>query len=385
MAVKVRERPKGSGDWWIFIDHNGKRKSKKIGRNKKAANEIAKKIEAKLVLGALDLSDDGQAAKFSEYADMWITVTVPATCKRSTASDYQGLLKNHILPVFGTKPVDEINRHMVKQFLLKKVNDGYASSTVTHMKNAISGVLNLAVDDETISANPAHRIGKVFKNQKMSPLLDPLSREELSKLLKIFQRHYPDSYPLVLTLARTGMRLGEALGLQWGDIDFNGRFITIQRGITRGRVETPKNSTIRKVDMSKQLTAYLKDFKHQRKIQTLKKGWREIPEWVFINRDGKILDGPNWRKRVFNKALEKAELRKIRIHDLRHTYASQLIQRGESLAYIRDQLGHHSIKVTVDIYGHLAPEGNKAAVDGLDDDDFTQPSATLPQPNKKEG
>ena len=66
-------------------------------------------------------------------------------------------------------------------------------------------------------------------------------------------------------------------------------------------------------------------------------------------------------------------LRKIHPHILRHTYASLLIQAGESLAYIRDQLGHHSIKVTVDIYGHLAPQGNKAAVDRLDDSENPQP------------
>jgi len=68
-----------------------------------------------------------------------------------------------------------------------------------------------------------------------------------------------------------------------------------------------------------------------------------------------------------SKALEKAGLRRIRIHDLRHTYASLLIQAGESLPYVRDQLGDHIISVTVDIYGHLAPQGNKEAVDKLDD------------------
>jgi len=92
-----------------------------------------------------------------------------------------------------------------------------------------------------------------------------------------------------------------------------------------------------------------------------------MPEWIFVNEKGKSLDARNWRKRVFKKALEKAGLRAIRIHDLRHTYASLLIQGGESLAYVRDQLGHQSIKMTVDIYGHLAPEGNKEAVDKLDD------------------
>jgi len=99
--------------------------------------------------------------------------------------------------------------------------------------------------------------------------------------------------------------------------------------------------------------------------------------WVFISETGTPLIEGHWRARVFGKALEKAGLRRIRIHDLRHGYASMLIQAGESLAYIRDQLGHHSIKVTVDIYGHLAPEGNKAAVDRLDDDAIIRnPAAT---------
>jgi integrase len=111
----------------------------------------------------------------------------------------------------------------------------------------------------------------------------------------------------------------------------------------------------------------MKSLKHQRKLETVRKGWKQVPDWVFVNENGGPVDGANWRKRVFNKALEKAGLREIRVHDLRHTYASLLIQGSESLAYIRDQLGHHSIKVTVDIYGHLAPEGNKEAVDKLDD------------------
>jgi len=78
-----------------------------------------------------------------------------------------------------------------------------------------------------------------------------------------------------------------------------------------------------------------------------------------------------------------AELRHVSIHDLRHTYASLLLQAGESMAYIRDQLGHYSIKVTVDIYGHLVPGGNKEAVDRLDDNTEDTPDRTLYAPNKK--
>jgi len=134
--------------------------------------------------------------------------------------------------------------------------------------------------------------------------------------------------------------------------------------------------------MSKQLTETLIELRHQRRIMVLKKRWGELPEWVFISEDGTHLDGSSWRRRIFNKALERSGLRRVNVYSLRHGYASLLIQAGESLAYIRDQLGHHSIKVTVDIYGHLAPEGNKAAVDRLDDN---ATGRTQAQPKTKRG
>lgn len=378
MGVKIKERPEGSGIWWIFINHNGKRKAKLIGKNKRLAQEAAKKIEAKLTLGDFGIEkDEKQFVVFSDYAKRWIDVTIPATCKESSLRDYQGLLKNHILPIFGNLKINEINRLIVKDFLMKKSNGGFASSTVTHMKNTISGVLNMAVDDEIIAINPAHRLGKVIHSKSMRLEVDPLNKQELTVLLATFKEHYPRHYPMALTLARTGMRLGEAIGLQWGDIDFNSRFINLQRGLSRSKIETPKNGKTRRVDMSMQLTETLKELRQQRRIEAVKKGWGEVPEWVFISSDGTHLDGSSWRRRIFNKALERSGLRRVNIHSLRHAYASLLIQAGESLAYIRDQLGHHSIKVTVDIYGHLAPEGNKAAVDRLDDDATTRnPGAT---------
>ena len=91
-----------------------------------------------------------------------------------------------------------------------------------------------------------------------------------------------------------------------------------------------------------------------------------MDDWLFTTSTGTQLDASNLRK-VFNKLLAAAKLRRVRFHDLRHTFASLLIGQGESLAYIRDQLGHSSIKVTVDTYGHLVPGGNRQAVDKLDE------------------
>lgn len=373
MGVKVKERPEGSGTWWIFIDHRGKRKAKKVGKDKRLALELAKKIEAKLALGDAGLleKEEPKIPTFADYAQTWINVTVPATCKPSTLTDYKSILGSHVLPFFGKFSINEINRLTVKKFLMEKVNEGFAGSTITHMKNVLGGIFNLAIDDEAIPYNPAHKLGKVFRTKQLRIDVDPFTREELILLMETFKKEFPEHFPLALTLARTGMRLGEGLALQWGDIDFHGRFITIQRNFSRGKIETPKNGKPRKVDMSQQLAEVLKSHKHQKKLETLRKGWVKFPEWLFVNKDGNPLHANHWRKLVFKKALEKAGLRKIRIHDLRHTFASQLIQAKESLAYIRDQLGHHSIKVTVDIYGHLAPEGNKTAVDRLDDNNTT--------------
>jgi len=99
-------------------------------------------------------------------------------------------------------------------------------------------IFNIAIDDEVIQTNPAHRLGNIFgkKNPESVFKIDPLNREELSLLLTAFQKHYPEHYPLALTLARTGTCLGEALGMQWGDIDFHGRFIHVQRSYSYGRI-----------------------------------------------------------------------------------------------------------------------------------------------------
>ena len=105
----------------------------------------------------------------------------------------------------------------------------------------------------------------------------------------------------------------------------------------------------------------------ERKKETLRCGRKEMPPWVLPTTTGTVINPDNFRYRVWLSILMRASIRRIRMHDLRHTFASLLIQQGESLAYVRDQMGHHSIRVTVDTYGHLVPGGNRAAVDKLDE------------------
>ena len=92
---------------------------------------------------------------------------------------------------------------------------------------------------------------------------------------------------------------------------------------------------------------------------------KQLPIAIFANQDGGFQDMKNLKDRHFHKCLEKAGLRRIRFHDLRHTFSSILIQNGEPLTYVKEQLGHSSIKITVDVYGHLVPGSNRQAVNRL--------------------
>lgn len=380
MGVKIREKPPKSGIWWVFIDHEGKRKAKKIGKDRKLAQEVAKKIEAKLALGDVGVMEERtKIPTFREYADEWVNTYGVTSLKYSTLESYRNELRNHLLPAFGVKGLNKISRSDVKQFLYEKQKKGLAPASVRKYLAYFGNIMSHAIDDEIIAVNPAQKLSKLVPKKDKRADLNPLKREELQLFLNTVQELYPRHYPFYLCAVRTGMRLGELLGLEWGSIDFHGRFIEVRQAFSRHRLTSPKNRRIRRVDMSQQLTEVLKQHRTAMKVELLKSGM-PMPEWVFTHQSGKRLTATNMANRFFHRCLEKAGLRQVRFHDLRHSFASLLIQQGESLAYVKEQMGHHSIQITVDIYGHLAPEGNKSAVDRLDDQGFGMPSTNSPQP-----
>ena len=113
----------------------------------------------------------------------------------------------------------------------------------------------------------------------------------------------------------------------------------MRRTVVGKRIHKPKTSKFRRVDMSDEVMRTLEDLRRRRQEKMLAAGQNEIPEWVFRNREGKP---PTWRTSRNAPSIKKAKLRRIMFHDLRHTFASLLIQNGELLAYVKDQLGHTS-------------------------------------------
>lgn len=366
MGVTVRQKTKGKGKpWWVFIAHNGKRASKKIG-DRKAAETVASEIRAKLQLGEFGFEKEKPIPTFKEYAETFLNGFSKINHKFSTHDSYRSALENHIYPVFGRKRLNEIKKKDVKTFIHDKQNQGLSPSTVRNLKAYLSCILNQAVDDEIIGSNPASRTGKLIKKTDRKKDINPFNWNEMAQFEKTAKKHFPGYYPLFLTALRTGMRIGELIALKPDDLHFNESFIEIRRNCVRGRISTPKSGKIRRVDMSSELRRILKSYLTLRKQEALRKGWGHPPEWLFYNSAGNLVDINHLRKRVFYRILEKAGLRKIRMHDMRHTYATLRIQSGHNIADVSKQLGHHSINITVDTYYHWIPGTNKSEVDQLD-------------------
>lgn len=166
-------------------------------------------------------------------------------------------------------------------------------------------------------------------------------------------------------------------GYRGGNVaDWHGKFILVRRSYKRGRIGHTKTGKQRRVDMSNQLLVTLRDFHLTRKKEALESGTGKVEEFI-LHRNGKPI-AQNSIRYPFKRNLEKAGLREIRVHDIRHTYASLLFTDGASPVYVKEQMGHSSIQITVDSYGHMIPNSNRDMVNRLD----SQPSATQPQPAK---
>jgi integrase len=407
MGVKIREKVKGSGVWWMFINYKGKRTSRLIGKEK-AAIKAQEHAQARLKLGEEALpKEKPPAPTLKQFWEGFEETYLPLGVRENTMESYKRSFRVHILPELGDIRIDEITRDRVKQFVstlvqkrtrIRKIEKDtdekgnvierkvtyverpLSRSTIRIILAALNVLLNHAKEDGHIPANHASRLGKLYKQApKLHEEIQPLTHAEVPVFLDAARTYFPEYFVLFLCAIHTGMRSGELAGLQWPDIDFNGKFVMVRRNFTRGRLEKTKTGQIRRVDLSDALLHELDVMKRKRKKEYLAKGKNEIPEWVFLSpgniiwedgqpvghNEGEQVEMQNVKNRYFHKCLEKAGLRRIRFHDLRHTFASLLIQNGESLAYVKDQLGHSSIKMTVDVYGHLVPGANRQAVNRL--------------------
>ena len=205
MGVKVREKVKGSKVYWLFIDHAGKRKAKRVG-DKKAADLAAPKIRAKLAEG--DTSALEPAVKvptFAEYAERWLTGVAAVRCHASSVEQYRHRLKVRVLPYVGSLSLSAITRERIKALVADMVKRGNLKSedrlssprTVQAAMQTVVAILNSAVEDGLIPSNPAVRWGRVVRqDQHQVEEIEVFTPDELTRLLAATESGYPDAYPV---------------------------------------------------------------------------------------------------------------------------------------------------------------------------------------------
>ncbi len=365
MGATVRQKV-GGGPWWVFVNHRGQRTSKRIG-DKKAALEVKRQLEAKLALGEFPIREKlASTETVRERVERWLRYS--ATCRERTRENYARMLRVHAYSLIGSVRLTDLTRPDVRRVIEAMRAEGKARSTINNVIAPLRQALEQAREDGLIADNPAMGLSKHFPRARdQRAVFDFLKREEGIHLLSVTESHFPRWHALFMTGIYTGLRLGELLYLQWPDLDFRGRFIEVRRGVLDGDRGETKSGKIRRVDMAEPLAECLERLRLECKREALAKGRGEMPVWVWPSESGQTpMELGNFRRRVFYRVLEKAGLRRMRPHDaFRHTFASLLLQNGESLVYVKEQCGHSSIKMTVDVYGHLVPGANRQAVDNL--------------------
>jgi len=295
---------------------------------------------------------------FKAFAAKWLADYAKVSVKKSTFDSYAAIFRLHLIPTFGNLNLRRISGAHIQAFVAAKVSKhGLSPKSVVNMLIPLKEMFKHATHWGYVRYDPSIAVKRPRVEQEEMDFLNP---EEIAPFL---QHVRPQYHALFLTAILTGMRRGELLGLKWGDIDWRSSQISVRRSLYKGTFVSPKSqNSVRRIIMSPTLKQYLEQHRLMAPQSEL--------ELVFCTDEGNPLDPDNMVKREFLTALDRAGIRRIRFHDLRHTFASLLIANGENIKFVQYQLGHASATTTLDRYGHIFPGTQKEAADRLDETVF---------------
>jgi integrase len=278
--------------------------------------------------------------------------------KRTTIQDYRGYLRRHLGPHFGGRTIDKIGPEHVEAYLHAKRAIGLSSKTVTNHLTFLHGLFTFAVKRRWVAVNPVgfvDRPRQARQGQRRIRFLQPVEVEALLRAV-------PDDdlgqleRPLYLCAVMTGLRQGELLALKWMDVDWLARRIRVADNFPRGRsdrADSPKSHFLRSVPMANRLGGEL-----ERHFQV--SAYRDDEDLVFCHpHSGLAYDASRLRKR-FDETTERAGVRRVTFHELRHTFGTQMAAAGAPLRAIQEWMGHADSSTT-EIYAHYAPDATNGA------------------------
>jgi integrase len=350
-------RKRDDGRWELQITVNGERRS----LYGKTRQEVLRKRKD------LDLTPRAHSTEtVAELARVWQANVVEPHRAKLTAVTYAQYLRTHILPVLGEKKLGDVRPADVERWLAGLRAQGKADATIQNAMAVLRVLMTYAVRTERIARNPASLV----------PVSVPKPREVTApspdQMRRFIAAMAGDDYgPIFLSILALGLRRGEALGLTWDCLDMPNRVIHIRKalkwipheGFELGDLK--RRTSRRDLHLPEPLADLFKELFRQvpERWAGYSKYGRKYDSWnlVFRTQEGRPV-GQNYALRRLRMALKRAGLdESLRLHDLRHHYASILFAQGVDPKIVQEQLGHANLGVTMNVYTHLLPKSRRDA------------------------
>lgn len=317
---------------------------------------------------------------FGDYLDFWMEEYCKTNLKLTTVENYEKKIRLHIKPVLGKFRLNSITPVPLQKFINKMFNDGYSKNTLSSVKRILSGSLNYAVDTANlIQSNPMRSVK--IPSSRATPDTPTrkaphtyIRKEEIDKIFARFPEGTSSYIPMQFGY-RCGMRLGEAFGVCWEDIDFENKTIEINRQVQWDKTKKcwyfsdPKYDSFRKIDIDDELIEILKrEYDKQKRakvfydkfytvlyedkkrcLNTQKQGVEIHP--VAVRENGNYII-PRTMQHTSGIIHHQLGFTDFTFHSFRHTHATMLAESGAPIKYVQERLGHKDITVTMQIYQH---------------------------------
>ena len=344
------EKDKKTGKWLIQYRHTDwqgkRRKSTKRG--------FATKREAEEWLRNFLIT---QKADFDmKFADFWkmYCADMETRLREHTMRTKKYIVELKILPYFGNKRVNDITAADIRQWQNELIKMGYSPTYLKTINNQLSAIFNYAVRYYDLKSNPCAKAGSMGKSKAEE--MDFWTGEEFRKFIdSVMNKRL--SYMAFMTLYWTGMRLGELLALNPKDVDLEKRTITITKSYQRlckkdviTPPKTPKSKRV--ITIPEFLAADIRDYIDS--LYELQENDRLFPITKY------------YLEHEMQRGIKESGVKRIRVHDLRHSHASMLIELGFSPLEIANRLGHEKVETTLNTYAHLYPNKQTKLAERLD-------------------
>jgi integrase len=350
-SIFSRGNKDGTTTWYIKYSVEGRPVKKAIGPSRRAADRALTAALAAVDQGTLRAPS---RETFCDAADRWLARKRPRI-EHSTYRGYEIEIRTRLKPAFGDLKLQQITRERIERYLADLDQQGRLSrKTINDSLIPLRQILDRAVRDGVMAQNPAASSREErLKLPHEAPTMLYLSRTELPIYLAACSDWYR---PLAEVLVGAGLRIGEAIALEWTDVDWDTPALKISRALKDHGMGTPKGDKSRTVYIDRDLRHVLQRHHHDQ----LNTG--VTTRLVFPSPQGKLANRHNVRRRGHDAATRRAGMSPdLRLHDLRHTAATLWLAAGVSIYFVQQQMGHKDIQTTIDLYGHPDQEAHKAA------------------------